>query len=332
MLASIRWEDIMKRIGLLPLVAIGLALATFDARAQTWPAKPLKAIVPVAAGSLADIVPRIVFEQLSGELGQPIVVENRAGAGTTLGSTLAAKADADGYTLLATSSAHAIAPALHTKLTYDPGRDFVAVASLGVTPFVLVVPPDRGFKTIGDFVAATRSKPGSFNFASVGAGTASHLSAELFMRSAGIKATHVAFKGGPEAMTEVIAGRIDFYFVALGAALSQIREGKLIALAVNGATRAPALPDVPILDEAGISGAAYPTWFGLFLPAKTPHGIVEKLHALTMKALRDPKVQGKLSALGVDGMPLKPDEFDVVVRKEILTAAELVKSLSLKVN
>jgi tripartite-type tricarboxylate transporter receptor subunit TctC len=322
-------EEVMKHSWLILLPALGLA-ALDDAQAQTWPTKPLKAIVPVAAGSLVDIVPRIVFEQLSVQLGQSIVVENRPGAGATIGASLVAKADPDGYTVLVNSSAHTIAPSLYANPGYNPARDFAAVAPLGITPFVLVVPPARGFKTARDFVAAANAKPGAFNFSSLGAGTASHLSAERFRLSTGVQAVHVPFKGGPEAMTEVIAGRIDFYFVAIGAALPHIQDGKLSALAVNSAKRSAALPEVPTTQEAGFNNAEYPTWFGLFLPARTPREIVDKLHRETVKALQEPKVRDKLAALGFDPMVMTPSEFDAFVLKDIAVNAALVKAVGLK--
>ncbi|MGH8772508.1 MAG: Bug family tripartite tricarboxylate transporter substrate binding protein [Burkholderiales bacterium] len=320
--------DAMKRLH--AVIVLGLLLTGFEAEAQTWPTKPLKAIVPFAAGSAIDIVSRVVFEQLSMQLGQSIVVENRAGAGGTIGTGFVARADADGYTLLATSSAHTIAPSLYANLSYDPPRDFAAVLPLGTTPFVLVVPPGNGFKTAREFVAAVNAKPGAFNFASVGIGSASHLSAERFRLSAGLQAVHVPFKGGPEAMTEVIAGRIDFFFVAMGAALPQIRDGKLTALVVNGAKRSPALPAVPTTQEAGFNNAEYPTWFGLFLPAKTPRDIVDKLHRETLKALQEPKVRDKLATLGVEPFVMTSSDFDAHVDKEIAINAALVKAVGLK--
>ena len=322
--------QVMKSFVVMLLSALNLTIATGQAAAQTWPTKPLKAIVPIGAGSLVDIIPRVVFEPLSRQLGQSIVVENRPGAGQTTGVGVVAKSDPDGYTLLANSSAHTIAPALHPNLGYDPGRDLAAVAALGVSPFVLVVSPNRGFKTAQDLVAAAKAKPGTFNFASPGVGSASHLSAERFRSSAGVLAVHVPFKGGAEAMTEVVAGRIDFFFVALGAALPQIRDGKLAALAVNGVARSGALPDVPTIREAGFNNAEYPTWFGLFVPVKTPREIVDKLHRETLKALQEPKVKDRLAALGVDPMTITPAEFDALVQKEIVLNAALVKAIGLK--
>ena len=320
----------MKLIRLLILPAVGLALSAVDAGAQTWPTKPLRAVVPVAAGSSTDITPRVVFEQLSVQLGQPIVVENRSGAGGTIGTAFVAKADPDGYTLLATGSVHTISQSVYSKLTYDPARDFVAVVPLGISMNVLVVAPGKDFKTVGDLVAAGKARPGVLNFSSVGIGTATHLSAERFLSSAGVKAVHIPFKGGAEAMFEVMAGRVDFFFGPVGLVLPQVREGKLVALAVNGARRAAALPNVPTTLEAGIANAEYPIWFGLFLPAQTPREIVDKLHRETLIALQEPKTRERLATLGVDPVVMTPNEFDAHVQKEIAINAALVKEIGLK--
>ena len=279
----------MKPIYLILLPVLGLGLATMEAGAETWPTKPLRAIVPVGAGSTTDIIPRVVFEQLSPQLGQSIVVENRAGAGGTIGSAFVAKADPDGYTILAHGSALTISPSLYPNLSYHPARDFAAVVPFGISPSVLVVPPAKGWKTVGDLVAAAKAKPGALNFSSVGVGSATHLSAERFRRSAGVEAVHVPFKGGAEAMTEVIAGRIDFFFGPVALVLPQIREGKLTALAVNGAKRSAALPDVPTTLEAGVADAEYPFWLGMFLPAKTPRESSTSSIARRSKRYKSPR-------------------------------------------
>jgi tripartite-type tricarboxylate transporter receptor subunit TctC len=325
-------EDAMNPMWLTLVPALGLGLATMDARAQTWPTEPLRAIVPFGAGSTTDIIPRIVFEQLSAQLGQSIVVENRAGAGGTIGSGFVAKADPDGYTILAHGSALTISPALYPNLGYDPARDLAAVVPLGIMANVLVVPPAKGWKTIGDLVAAAKANPGALNFSSVGVGSATHLSAERLRRSAGVEVAHIPFKGGAEAMTEVIAGRIDFFFGPVPLVLPQIREGKLAALAVNGSKRAGALPEVPTTLEAGIANAEYPIWLGLFLPAKTPREIIDELNRETLKALQEPKVRDKLAALGVDPMVMTPSEFAAFVEKEIALNAALVKAAGLKAH
>jgi tripartite-type tricarboxylate transporter receptor subunit TctC len=222
----------------------------------------------------------VVFEQLAIQLGQPIIVDNRAGAGGTIGAALVARSEADGHTLLVNSSAHAIAPSFYPRLGYDPARDFSAVIPIGVSPAVLVVAPTRGFKTAADFVAAAKARPGTFNFSSVGVGSATHLSAERFRLSAAIDAVHVPFKGGAEAMNEVVAGRIDFFFGPLGLVLPAVRDGRLIALAVNGTSRAAALPDVPATREAGFVDAEYPIWLASSCPraprARSSTGCIAK--------------------------------------------------------
>jgi tripartite-type tricarboxylate transporter receptor subunit TctC len=320
----------MKPSCLMLVPAMGLAFATMTVQAEDWPTKPLRAIVPYGAGSTTDIIPRVVFEQLAPLLGQNIVVENRAGAGGTIGSNFVAKAPPDGYTLLVNSSAHTTSPAMYANLPYDPSRDFAAVAPLGISSNVLVVAPAKRFKSVGDLVTAGKARPGALNFSSVGIGTATHLSAERFLASARVEAVHVPFKGGAEAMAEAIAGRVDFFFGPVGLVLPQIREGKLVPLVVNGMKRAAVLPNVPTTAEAGFADAEYPLWFGIFLPAKTPRDIVEKLHRETMKALQTPKLRDRLIELGLDPMPMTPEEFGAHVEREIALNAALVKAAGIK--
>jgi tripartite-type tricarboxylate transporter receptor subunit TctC len=319
----------MKRY-LLAISAFALSLFVFDAAAQAWPTKPLRAIVPVGAGSSTDIVHRLVLEQLSGQLGQPIVVENRVGAGGTIGSAVVAKSEPDGYTILAHGSAHTIAPALYKSLPYHPARDFVAVVPVGISPAVLVVSPAKGVNSAAELVVAAKARPGALNFSSVGVGSATHLSAERFVSSAGIQVVHVPFKGGAEAMLEIIAGRVDFFFGPVALVLPHIREGKLRALAVNGSSRSTVLPDVPTLREAGIKEAEYPIWFALFVPAKTPSDIVNRLNRETLNALQAPKAREKLAALGVDPMVMSPAEFAAHVEREVVLNATLVQQAGLK--
>jgi tripartite-type tricarboxylate transporter receptor subunit TctC len=322
----------MKPICLMLLLALSFTFANTAVAAQTWPTKPIRAIVPVGAGSTADIIPRIVFEQVSPQLGQTIVVENRTGAGVTIGTAFVAKADPDGYTLLATGNAHTIAPSFYPNLSYHPARDFAAVVPFGISPQVMVVSRAKGFKTVGDLVAATKARPGAFNFASVGVGTATHLAAERFRISAKVQAVHVPFKGGAEAISEVMAGRVEFFFGPVPLVLPHVREGKLVALVVNGAKRAASLPDVPTTLEAGFADAEYPIWFGLFLPAKTSRDIVDKLHREILHALQAPKVREKLVTLGLDPMVMTPKEFDAHVEKEIAVNAALVKTAGIKTD
>jgi tripartite-type tricarboxylate transporter receptor subunit TctC len=319
----------MKPCCLAALTAICAALGTFQAAAETWPAKPLHVIVPFGAGTTTDMVPRIVLEEVSTKIGQPFIVEDRPGAGTTIGSSAVAKAEADGYTLLVNSSAHTIAPALYSRLGYDPLRDFAAVAPLGLVPSVLLVSHTRDFKTVADLVKAAKTKPDGLNFASAGVGTATHLSAIRFNVSAGIEAVHVPFKGAPEVLGEMIAGRIDYFLAPIAVALPFVRDGKLVALAVNTPTRLRALPDLPTLSEAGVPNAEYLFWIGVFAPAKTPSAVIDRLAREIGRALADPKIRDKLAALGVEPVQMTSQEFDAFVKKQIGVDAELVRAAGL---
>jgi tripartite-type tricarboxylate transporter receptor subunit TctC len=314
-------------LGLMLLLA-----ASAGAWAETYPAKTIRVIIPFGAGSATDVIPRIVFDQLSRQLGQAIVVENRGGAGGTIGSTVVAKADPDGYTLLVNSSAHTITPAIYSNLPYDVASDFVAIGAIGSVPNVLITAPSKGLKTLKSFVDAAKAKPGSFNFASVGVGSAVHLSAERFRIAASYEAVHIPFKGGAEALTEVIAGRVDYYFCPIATALPHIRDGKLLALAVSSPQRASALPEVPTTLEAGFPDSDYTFWIGMFAPSKTPKEIVERLNTEMAKAVADPAVREKLATLGVEAMPMSPAQFDAHVKGEIARYATFAKAAGLKPN
>ena len=314
------------------LIAAYLLLMHATASAQTWPSRPIRVIIPFGAGSATDLVPRIVFEQLSTLLGQPIVVENRGGAGGTLGTSAVAKADPDGYTLLAHSNAFSVAPAIYASLPYDTVNDFAAVSPFGSLPAVLIMSPSKGFKTIAEMVAAAKAKPGSFNYASVGVGSGTHLSAEKLKLSAGFDAVHVPFRGGPEALTEIIAGRVDFYFCPINTALPFIRDGRLVALVTNGTARAPELPDVPTTLEAGYANADFPIWIGMLAPAATPRSIVDKLNAETIKALAIPAVHDKLAKVGVAPLIMTPDEFTARIKNEVVVNAALAKAAGINPN
>ena len=301
--------------------------ATATAHGETWPARPIKAIIPFGAGSATDVVPRLVFDRLSAELGQPIVVENRVGAGGTLGTAAVVKADPDGYTLLAHSSALAIAPALFPSLTFDATKELASVLMLGSSANVMIVPVSRPWKTVQDFIADARAKPGSISFGSVGIGSAVHISAEKFRLAAGIEATHVPYRSGAEVITDILGGRIDYYFSPLALALPLIHEGKVRALLVSTPRRAPELPDVPTPRAAGLQNAESAIWFGVFMPVKTPRDIVEKFRAAGLKVLSDPAMQDSLKQLGVDALPMTPVEMDdflvreTVANRDVITAA-----------
>ena len=316
----------MKPMRLLASTTFALALAVSTAGADNWPVRPLHVIVPFGAGTTTDIVPRIVFEQVSAQLGQPVIVENKPGAGTTTGAAAVAKASADGYTLLVNSSAHTIAPSLFPALGYDASQDFAAVAPLGLVPSVLLASSAKGFTRAADLVGAAKAKANSLNFASAGVGTATHLSAVRFNNSAGIEAVHVPFKAAPEILGEMVAGRIDYFLAPIAVALPFIRDGKLVALAVNTPARLPAIPDVPTLSESGFANADYSFWVAIFAPAKTPRAIVDRLAIETRKAIAEPKVRDKLAALGIEPMQLAPDALDALVARQIATDAELVRA------
>jgi tripartite-type tricarboxylate transporter receptor subunit TctC len=316
----------------LALAAGAGALSTVPrfAQAQEWPAKTIHAIVPFTAGSATDIIPRTVFNQLSIDIGQPIIVENRTGAGGTLGAAAVARAEPDGYTLLAISSAHTIIPSVYPNAGYDAVNDFAGVITLGNLPNVLVVAPAAGFKTVKDLVAAAKAKNGAMTYASAGVGTATHFSAERLRLAAGFEGSHIPFRGGPEAMTEVMTGRVDFYFAPLALVLPLIKDGKLQALAVSTPMRASALPDVPTTLEAGYPNSDYNFWVAVFAPAKTPAAIIAKLHQQIQKTLAMPSVREKLAKLGVEPMPMSPAALDALVRAEIPVNAAIVKAANIK--
>jgi tripartite-type tricarboxylate transporter receptor subunit TctC len=301
------------------------------ASASTWPAKPIRVVVPVAPGSTVDIVPRVVFEQLSTRLGQNIIVDNRPGAGTTIGSALVAKAEPDGHTVLVNSSAHTIAPALYPNLSYHPVRDLTGVVPLGISACVLVVSPAK-FKTVGDLVREAKARPAALNFSSVGLGTSTHLAAERFRHSAGINAVHVPFKGGAEAMSDVIAGRVEFFFGPVALVLPHVKSGRLAPLVVNTSKRSLALPDVPTTREAGFTDAEYPFWFGVFAPAKTPREVLDKLNKEIVAVLQTQKVRERLATVGVDPMSMSRSDFDAFIRKSVEVDAALVKTIGLKID
>ncbi len=294
------------------------------ANAQSYPSKQIMAIIPFAAGNANDVVGRIVLDQLSRQLGQPIIIENRPGAGGTTGVAAAARATPDGYTILAHSSTFAAAYSLYKSLPYDTFKDFRAVIPMGMQPTVLVSAPSKPWKTLAELVAAGKANPGKLNFASAGIGAASHLAAERLLASAGFKAQHIPFRGPVDALTEVMTGRIDFYFLPVAPAISLIKDGKVIALAVSTERRAKLLPEVPTTQEAGLKDSSYVFWNGLFLPAKTPDEIANRIYNETKKALAEPAVQEKLAKIGQDPMPMTSQEFEKFFHSDVLATAKLM--------
>src|SRR4051794_34015676 len=318
-------EQMMGRLAWRSLV-IALMLMPFAAQAESWPSRPIKAVIPFGAGSAADVLPRLVFDRLAVELGQLIVIENRVGAGGTIGTAAVAKAEPDGYTVLSHSSALTAAPALFPNLGYDTARDLASVLMLGSSANVMITPVTRPWKTAQEFIAEAKAKPGSISFGSVGIGSAVHISSEKFKLAAGIEATHVPYRGGSEVITDILGGRIDFYFCPLATALPLIRENQVRALVVSTPKRAAELPDVPTPEEAGLKGADSAIWFGVFVPAKTPREIVAKLHQAGIKVLAEPAMQESLKKLGVETSAISPEDMDALVARETAATTEVIKA------
>ena len=312
-------------------LAAGSSLPSF---AQSeWPKeKTITFIVPFTAGSGTDVIARTVAEKLGPILGAQIVIDNKTGAGGTVGAALVAKAPADGYTMLVHSSGHVVNPALYPKLSYDTLKDFDGISPLASLPNVIVVSPSKGYKDVADLVTKAKAQPGVLNYASAGNGSATHMNAEKFRVAAGVQAQHVPYRGTPEALTETASGRIDWFFAPLVSALPLIQSGRLQALAVSTATRSPLLPNVPSISEAGFANAAYTFWVGLFVTAKTPKPIVQKLHAGVMSVLAMPDVKDRLEKLGAAAMPMQQDAFEKYLDAETLSAAQLVKAAGIRIE
>ena len=316
------------------LASTVLLLALADgALAQAWPTRqPIRLILPFPPGSSLDTISRPVFEQVGKQIGQSFVIEARPGAGGTLGMPMAAKADPDGYTLLVNSSIQSIVPTTFAgRLSFDTLRDFAGVIPLGQFPNVLVTPAGR-FKSVQDMVARGKEKPGSLTYGSGGIGAATHLNAERFRLSAGFEAVHVPFKGAPEAVREVLGGRIDFYFSPLPSVVPLIQAKQLDGLALSSLTRDGTLPAIPTTLEAGFPNSEYTFWIGVFAPSATPKDIVQRLHAEIEKALNDPTIKERVKQLGANPMPLKPAEYDAFVRAEIESNAKLIKAAGITPN
>jgi tripartite-type tricarboxylate transporter receptor subunit TctC len=291
-----------------------------------WPKNRVQVIVPFTAGSATDIMARTVAQRLAEQSGQPFVVENRPGAGGTIGVGAVAKAEPDGHTILVHSSSYTVTPTTYPNTPYDTVRDLVGITPLALIPNVLVISPAKGIQSVQDLVRAAKAKPGAMNYASAGVGTATQLNGERFRMGAGIEVVHVPFRGTPEALTEVIAGRVDYYFCPINAVLPMIAERTLLALAVGSTKRSAALPDVPTTLEAGIPDSDYNFWVGMAVPSKTPRDIVNRLHQEAAKALDAKEVRDRLAQLGAEPMLMRPGEFDAHIRNEIVTNAALVKA------
>ena len=312
------------------LAALVLCVACGSASAQQWPTRTVRVVATLAPGSAVDIVGRTFAERLASVLGQPVIVENRPGASTMLAAAAVAKADPDGHTLLVNTSSHTVSPFVVPNVGFDAARDLAAVSMLATLPTVLVVPASKPYQTVQDLVAAAKAKPGSLNFGSAASST--QLNAERFRRSAGFEATHIGFKGAPEVLNELIAGRLDFYFSPVGPALTHIQNGKLRALAIGGPKRSTVLRELPTTLEAGYPDSDYNFWIGLFAPAKTPREIVNRLYSETVGVMQAPEVRERLARLGAEPLTLAPAEFEAKVKEELRTNAVLVKEAGITGN
>jgi tripartite-type tricarboxylate transporter receptor subunit TctC len=303
---------------------------TGPAQAAEWPTKAIRVVVPYAAGSATDLVPRTVFEQVGHQVGQSFIVENRPGGGTTIGSAQVKAAEPDGHTILVHSNAIVTVPAIQLNVPYDPVKDFSGLTPLGNVPLVLVIAPSKGIRNVKELVAKAKAKPGELNYGAAGIGTPPHLAMERFRLAAGFEGQLVPFKGAPEALTEVMTGRIDIYFCPITPALPLIRDGKVLALAVSSSERASALPDVPTTIEAGVPESDLDFWVGAFVPKQTPRDVVAKMQAEIAKAINNPATKSKLTTLGVEQMIMAPDAFDVRIAKEADMAVKLAKAAKIE--
>jgi len=305
---------------------------TNTAAAQTWPEKPVRIVVPLTTGSATDVMARTVALKLTAELGQNFIVENKPGAAGTIGVGTVARARPDGYTLLVQSSSYTITPITYPNTPYDTLRDLAGVTPLAVLPQVLVVAPDKGIKTVQELIALAKARPGTLNYGSAGVGTANQLNAERFRIGAGIDAVHVPFKGTPEVINELLAGRIDYFFCPINVCLPLIGTKRVVALAMGSSRRSAALPELPTTLELGVPDSDYNFWVGLFVPAETPRDIVGRLYRETARALQDPAVRDSLAGLGAEQNLMEPKAFDAEIRKEIAANAALVKAAGIPIS
>lgn len=323
-----RIENSRRRFALGGLaLAAAAAVVPLTAAAQDYPSKPVTIIVPFAAGGTTDILARVIGQALTKELGQSVIVDNRAGAGGNIGAALAAKAQADGYTLLmGTVGTHAINQSLYKKLPFDPIKDFAPLTRVAMVPNLLVANPSKPYKNVKELIAYAQANPRKVNFGSSGSGSSIHLSGELFNSLAKVEMVHVPYRGSSPAVTDLLGGQIDIMFDNMPSAIQHVRSGKLRPLAVTTAKRSPELPDVPTIAEAGVPGYEATSWFGMFAPAATPAPIVAKLNGALVKVLGDAEVKKKLAEQGAEPYAEKPEQFAEFIRAESAKWSKVVKA------
>ena len=313
-------------------LALALALAALPAWAQNYPEKSIHIIVPFTPGSATDVTARALAAVMTRNIGQTVIVENKPGAGGTIGAAQVARASPDGYTLLANSSAHTVNSAIYANMPYDTVKDLPGVSLLAVQPNIMVAAPSKGWKTAADYVAAAKAQPGKLTYATAGTGSGTHMNAEKFKLAAGIDTVHVPYKGTPEALGDTMNGRTDIYFCPVIAALPMIRDNRVIALANGSPRRSSVLPDLPTTEEQGFKDSGYNFWVGLFAPAGTPPAVIARLNAEVKKALDSPEVKERLAALGSDASPTTPADLDKIVASEVKENGELAKKAGIKLQ
>ena len=308
------------------------SLAAAAAQAQTWPSKPVRYVVPFPPAGATDITARIIADKISGPLGQSVVVENRPGAAGNVGSEFVAKSAPDGYTMLQVTVAQSISATLYAKLNYDLEKDLAPAAMVALVPNVMIVNPSLPAKSVAEFIALAKAKPGKINFASSGSGTSIHMSAEMFKMLTGVDIVHVPYKGSGPALADLLGGQVDVMFDNLTSSIGHIRGGKLRALAVTTVTRYPELPDVPTMQEAGVAGYEATAWFGIMVPKGTPREIAMRINGEVNKALAQVDVKEKLAQQGALARSWTPEEFGSFIHNEIVKWAKVVKASGAKVE
>ena len=304
----------------------------YPAQAQNYPVRPVRMIVPFSPGGAADVPGRMLMQKLSEALGQQVIVDNRPGAGGTIGADLAAKAPADGYTLLMISNTHVISASLYKKLPYDSLNDFAPVLQFGDAPNVLVVHPSLPVKSVRELVALAKAKPGSIDFASSGNGSSQHLFAALFTSLAGVKMTHIPYKGSAQATTDLLSGQVTVSFPGIAGMIQHIKNGRLRALAVTSVKRSPQMPEVPSIAEAGVKGYEASLWLGILAPAALPKDINARLNAAVGKILKQPELQTSFRAIGTEIVYRAPEDFGKFVKSELGKWARVVRETGMQVN
>ena len=308
------------------------AQSSSSAPEQGFPRKTIRLVATSSPGSPVDLFARTISDHLAKAFAQYVVVDNRAGAGGTLAAGIVLQADADGHTLMVNTSAQVVAPFMYGNLPFDMIRDFAGVAPLAIQPNVLVVAPRHNWKSVQDLIAAAQAKPHSLSYGTGGSGTGTHMNAERFRLRAGIDAVQVPYKGSPEALVDVIAGRIDWSFLPVSTALAYTGDGRVRALALSGDRRSQKMPNLPTIAESGLPDADFPFWVGVFISAKTPRAVIQRIHGAITSALATPDVRGRIENLGAEPMSMTPAEFDNYVRAQAGIAAAIIKQANIKAN